>query len=110
MVRSVDAVLFAWTFALVAGSALTATSREQALLQTWDKALEGQQGGAEATPVTRVVNLLKEMQATLKKEMEEEEEIYEKEACFLNNKKYATNEAIETAEQQIDSLTSKIEA
>jgi len=101
-------VLFAWKFALVVGSSLAATSREEALLNTWDKALGAED--AAGTPVTRVVNLLKEMQATLKKEMDEEEEMYEKEACFCNNNKYEKNEAIETAEQQIDSLTSKIES
>jgi len=88
---------------------MTAMSREEALLQTWNKALDGEKNSAEITPVTRVVNLLKEMQVTLKKEMEQDEEIYEKEACACNNQMYEKNEAIATAEQQISSLEAKIE-
>merc|ERR1719171_3187512 len=50
------------------------------------------------------------MQATLKKEMDEDEELYEKLACWCNNNKYEKNEAIEAAEAQIASLEAKIEA
>jgi len=77
------------------------------LLQTWSKALDGEE--AKSTPISRVVNLLKEMQETLKKEMDEDEELYEKLACWCNNNKYEKNEAIEAAENQIASLEAKIE-
>merc|ERR1719160_889326 len=78
------------------------------MLQTWSKTLDGTNG--EETPITRVVNLLKEMQVTLKKEMDEDEELYEKLACWCSNNKYEKNEAIEKAEAKIAELESKIEA
>lgn len=100
---------FSATVLLVESASLSTASREEALLQAWDKALDEQKQGADETPVTRVVNLLKAMQETLKKEMDEDEEMYEKVACWCSNQKYAKNEAIETAEQQIASLEAKIE-
>merc|ERR1719386_355191 len=78
-------------------------------MQTWDKVLDKTSGRADETPITRVANLLKEMQTTLKKEMDEDEELYEKLACWCNNNKYEKNEAIEAAEAQIASLESKID-
>merc|ERR1719420_1753791 len=41
--------------------------------------------------------------------MDEDEEMYEKMECWCNSNKYAKNEAIETAEQQITSLEADIE-
>merc|ERR1719313_2795189 len=108
MVRKI--IMFFFSLAiLVKGSSLATASREESLLQTWNKALDEQKQMTQVTPVTRVVNLLKEMQGTLKKEMDEDEEMYEKLACWCSNQKYAKNEAIETAEQQIESLEAKIE-
>merc|ERR550537_145227 len=78
------------------------------MLQTWSKTLDDTNG--QITPITRVVNLLKEMQVTLKKEMDEDEELYEKLACWCSNNKYEKNEAIEAAEAEIASLEAKIEA
>jgi len=97
---------------LVGCSAHTVDVRphEATLLQTWNKALDGNSNSAQETPISRVVNLLKEMQETLKKEMDEDEELYEKLACWCNNNKYEKNEAIEAAEAQIASLETKIEA
>merc|ERR1719248_68441 len=59
--------------------------------------------------MTRVVNLLKEMQGTLKKEMDEDEELYEKLACWCNNNEYEKNAAIEEAQSKIAELESTIE-
>jgi hypothetical protein len=78
------------------------------MLQTWSKTLDGTNG--QDTPITRVVNLLKEMQVTLKKEMDEDEELYDKLACWCNNNKYEKNEAIEAAEAEIARLEALIEA
>jgi len=99
------------TLTLVQGSAVSGASREETLMQTWDKVLDAQQQGskAEVTPITRVVNLLKEMQGTLKKEMDEDEDLYEKLSCWCSNNKYAKNEAIEAAENEISRLESLIE-
>jgi hypothetical protein len=96
--------------ALAGCEALTADVQphsQGSLLQTWSKALDGT--NSQETPITRVVNLLKEMQVTLKKEMDEDEELYEKLACWCNNNKYEKNEAVEAAEAEIASLESKIE-
>jgi leucyl aminopeptidase (aminopeptidase T) len=60
---------------------------------------------AGATPVTRVVNLLKEMTQTLKKEMDEDEELYEKLECWCNTGKYEKEEAIEAGTAKVDQLT-----
>jgi len=84
--------------------------QEDALLQTWNNALDGSVQGAGDTPITRVVNLLKEMQSTLKKEMDEDEELYEKLACWCNNNKYEKNQAIEAAEAKIAQLEAEIES
>lgn len=95
------------TLALVSGS-----PQEDALLQTWGEQLDGTQHGASSssTPISRVVGLLQEMQATMKKEMEEDEELYEKLKCWCNNNAYEKNQAIEAAEAKIADLTSTIEA
>jgi len=107
--------LFIFALAVLESNAETSLSRphsQSALLQTYTKALDGEDamGKVEGTPISRVVNLLKEMGATLKKEMDEDEELYEKLACWCNNNKYEKNEAIEAAEAQIADLEAKIEA
>jgi len=86
--------------------------REGALLQTWGQALEGtgSSSGVKDTPVTRVVGLLKEMQGTLKKEMDEDAALYDKLACWCNNNEHSKTESIETAEAKVADLTSTIES
>merc|ERR1719310_2307656 len=49
------------------------------------------------------------MQVTLKKEMDQDEELYEKLACWCSNNKYEKNEAIEAAEKEIARLEALIE-
>jgi hypothetical protein len=106
---SMKLILVAAVAAVVAAhSASIQRHAQDSLLQTWSKALDGT--SAQETPITRVVNLLKEMQVTLKKEMDEDEELYDKLACWCNNNKYEKNEAIEAAEAEIASLEAKIEA
>jgi len=80
--------------------------RQQSLLQTYEKELDGNRG---VTPVTRVVNLLKEMQATLNKEQEEDEALYDKLACWCNNNQYEKKEAIQAATEKVSELESTIE-
>jgi hypothetical protein len=86
--------------------------QEDALLQTWEEQLDGNKQGASApgTPISRVVGLLQEMVATMKKEMDEDEELYDKLRCWCNNNAYEKNQAIEAAEAKIADLTSTIEA
>merc|ERR1719174_1552776 len=81
------------------------TEREHALLQTYDRELTN----SKVTPVTRVVNLLKEMSETLNKEMDEDENLYKKLSCWCNNNAYEKKESAEANKQKIEELTAKIE-
>jgi len=60
-------------------------------------------------PVTKVINLLKDMQAQLQKEQKEDEEVYEKVACWCETNDKEKTAAIEEAEARITDLTSTIE-
>jgi DNA repair exonuclease SbcCD ATPase subunit len=60
-------------------------------------------------PVTKLINLLKDMQAQLQKEQKEDEEVYEKVACWCETNDKEKTAAIEEAEARITDLTSTIE-
>jgi len=60
-------------------------------------------------PVTKVVNLLKEMKATAESEAKEDEEIYGKMGCWCETNDKEKTEAIKVAEGRIEALTSTIE-
>jgi len=60
-------------------------------------------------PVTKVINLLKDMQAQLEKEQKEDEEVYERVACWCETNDKEKTDAIADAEARITDLTSKIE-
>merc|ERR1719160_2204000 len=60
-------------------------------------------------PVTKVINLLKDMQAQLEKEQEEDEEVYEKVACWCETNDKEKTQAIADAEALITELTAAIE-
>ena len=64
---------------------------------------------AKNRPVTKVVNLIKDMQAQLQKEAEEDEEVYEKLACWCETNDKEKTASIEEAESRITALTSAIE-
>jgi hypothetical protein len=64
---------------------------------------------AGAGPVTKVVNLLKDMQKQLEKEAEEDEVIYEKMVCWCNTNDKEKTKSIKEAEVRIDDLTHSIE-
>jgi len=63
---------------------------------------------AKEYPVTKVVNLLKDMLKQLEKEAEEDEEIYEKLACWCETNDKEKTKAIADAEALIAELTSTI--
>jgi len=90
---------------------LVGAEREKSLLQTYNQQLSGSGGSSKSqdTPVTRVVNLLKEMAGTLQKEQDEDEELYHKLACWCNNNKYEKNEASDSANGKISDLEATIE-
>jgi DNA repair exonuclease SbcCD ATPase subunit len=60
-------------------------------------------------PVTKVINLLKDMGETLKKEQEEDEEVYEKLACWCETNSKEKTTSISDAESHISALTASIE-
>lgn len=60
-------------------------------------------------PVTKVINLLKDMQKQLAKEGEEDQAIYDKMACWCETNDKEKTKAIADAEVKIDQLTVKIE-
>lgn len=72
-------------------------------------ALSLDEAGAKNRPVTKVVTLLKDMQKTLEKEAEEDEEVYNKMACWCTTNDKAKAEGIADHEDHIEALTSSIE-
>merc|ERR1719355_530357 len=65
--------------------------------------------GAKNRPVTKVINLLKDMLAQLEAEAEEDEEIYDKMACWCETNDKEKTKSIADAEARISDLTTKIE-
>jgi len=64
---------------------------------------------AGATPVAKVVNLLKDMQKELEKEAEEDEATYDKIVCWCNTNDKEKTKSIKQAEIKISELTTSIE-
>jgi len=64
---------------------------------------------AKERPVTKVVNLLKDMLKQLEKEAEEDEEIYDQLACWCETNDKGKTKSIGDAEGRIKDLTVKIE-
>jgi len=65
--------------------------------------------GAKNRPVSKVITLLKDMLKQLEKEAEQEEEIYDKLACWCETNDREKTKSIAEAEARIESLTTKIE-
>jgi hypothetical protein len=61
-------------------------------------------------PVTKVVTLLKDMQAQLEKEAEQDEEVYDKMACWCKTNDRDKTATIKEAEARITDLTTVIES
>jgi len=64
---------------------------------------------AKNRPVSKVITLLKDMQKQLEKEAEEDEEIYEKMACWCETNDKEKTKSIADAEARITDLTTTIE-
>jgi len=64
---------------------------------------------AKNRPVTKVITLLKDMLKQLQKEAEEDEEIYDKLACWCETNDREKTKAIKEAEAKISALVTKIE-
>jgi len=64
---------------------------------------------AKNRPVSKVITLLKDMLKQLEKEAEEDEEIYDKMACWCETNDKEKTKAVSDAEARISDLTTKIE-
>merc|ERR1719456_1731088 len=64
---------------------------------------------AKNRPVSKVITLLKDMLKQLEKEAAEDEEVYDKMACWCETNDKAKTKSIAEAEARISDLTSKIE-
>jgi len=60
-------------------------------------------------PITKVVTLLKDMQSQLEKEGEEDEEVYDKMACWCKTNDREKSMSLKEAESRISDLTTTIE-
>jgi septal ring factor EnvC (AmiA/AmiB activator) len=103
------------TIFLVCASTTSAVNQatiahERSLQQEWEGTLNGAHAGHMDTPVTRVVNLLKEMQQTIKAEQDEDEELFHKLGCWCNDNTYEKDGAIEAGEAKIKELEATIES
>jgi len=83
----------------------TVQERTSSLSKTWSGLLDN----SAVTPVTRAVNLLKEMEVTLKKDMEEDEGLYDKLACWCADNTASKKQAIEEGTKKIAELEASIE-
>jgi hypothetical protein len=59
-------------------------------------------------PIAKVVALLKEMKAQNEKEMKEDQEIFDKLACWCHTNKEEKTDAVEVANQRIETLKARI--
>jgi len=64
---------------------------------------------AKNRPVSKVITLLKDMMKQLEKEAAEDEEVYDKMACWCETNDKEKTQAIKDAEARISDLTTKIE-
>jgi len=72
-------------------------------------ALTFDENEAKNRPVSKVITLLKDMMKQLEKEAQEDEEIYDKLACWCETNDKEKTKAIADAEAKIEDLTTKIE-
>merc|ERR1712127_298036 len=72
-------------------------------------ALTFDENEAKNRPVSKVITLLKDMLKQLEKEAEEDEEIYDKLACWCETNDKEKTKSIADAEAKIEDLTTKIE-
>ena len=72
-------------------------------------ALAAKDDDSKNRPVSKVVSLLKDMQAQLQKEQEEDEDVYDKLNCWCTTGNKEKTAAIAEAEERINALTASIE-
>merc|ERR1719379_2204955 len=64
---------------------------------------------AKNRPVSKVINVLKDMVTQLEKEAEEDEEVYEAFACWCTTNDKEKTKAIADGEQAVSDLTTAVE-
>merc|ERR1719321_1958553 len=64
---------------------------------------------AKNRPVSKVITLLKDMLKQLSKEAEEDEDIYDKIACWCETNEKEKSKAVKDAKETVDILTNQIE-
>jgi len=77
------------------------------LAHTWDSLLDS--AAPAKTPVSRAVDLLKEMSVTLQKDMEEDEGLYKKLSCWCTDNTKEKKAAIKENTEKVATLESTIE-
>merc|ERR1740121_1953578 len=93
----------------VSSAAVVSNSENgRSLLHSWTQVLDASSG--HDTPVTRVVNLLKEMGKTVQAEMDEDEGLYRKLKCWCNDNTWEKSNSIEKSQAKISELESTIES
>jgi len=88
---------------------LTLSAFQFASASELDASVSASTDDAKNRPVTKVITLLKDMLKQLQKEADEDEEIYDKMACWCQTNDKEKTQAIKGAEVHIDTLTTKIE-
>lgn len=84
---------------------------EGALIQTWRAHLDSDEGTrASESPVTKVVNLLKEMSATLQQEMDEDAAMFKQLGCWCTSNLEGKREAVAAAQAALNTLNATIES
>jgi len=65
--------------------------------------------GIRANPIRKVVTMLQDMQKSIEAEGEKEKELFEKFMCYCNNGAGALDASIQTGQQSVEQLASKVE-
>lgn len=96
-------------YAMQQASTLSASVRLLPVLCAAVAALTLMEAPEQRFPVSRVVNLLKDMKAQLEKEADKDEEVYDKFACWCETNDKTKTTAISDAEAKLSQLQSTIE-
>jgi len=98
-------------FARAAAAALLATPAWSLGVDVGAKSssLSFDAAGAKNRPVSKVVNLLKDMTKTMESEQAEDEKIYDKLACWCETNDKEKTKAVKDAQKKVEDLTTQIE-
>jgi predicted RNase H-like nuclease (RuvC/YqgF family) len=109
LVLKLDKVMKASMCFFAVASMLASTALGLNMEVTMTSSLTFDAQAAKNRPVSKVITLLKDMLKQLEKEAEEDEEIYDKMACWCETNDKEKTKSIADAEARISDLTTKIE-